>query len=155
MGLEIGVILAGVSAVVGAVGTIASVNASRQSAEAQTKARDVTAAQNKIEGQNSRRQRIREERIRRAQILAASENSGTSASSGELGAIGALRTNLNDLISTASGQSKANDAVNRWTQRAVDFDNQATMIGTITTGIRQGLGDFTTAFDRAAQRPGS
>lgn len=52
-----------------------------------------------------RRQQYREERIRRAQIIAQASAAGVSGSSGEAGAIAGLDTNLG--ISTAFTSSKA------------------------------------------------
>lgn len=145
MGLEL--IIGGISALVGVVGAVAQANAASAAAGAQKEASAIQGAQNQVQGTQSRRQRIREGRIRRAQIIAASENQGTSASSGQLGAVGALETNLSGLIGTSLGESKANDGINRNTQRAADFTSQSNTIGAWTNVIQSGLGGFSSIFD--------
>src|SRR5690606_30643696 len=115
MGIEL--ILGGVSALVGVVGAVTSAGAARDAAAAQRESRDIGAAQQRVENLESRRQRVREERVRRAQILASSENVGTSRSSGEVGAIGALSTNLSGLFGQSLGRSAAAEGMNTQDQR--------------------------------------
>lgn len=145
MGLEL--IIGGISALVGVVGAVAQANAASNAASAQREASAIQGAQNQVQGAQSRRQRVREARIRRAQILAASENQGTSSSSGEVGAIGALNTNLSGLIGTSLGESNAAAGINRNTQRAADFTSQGNTIGAWTNAIQSGLGGFSSIFD--------
>lgn len=148
MGLEIGVIIAGISAAVGVVGQVAASGAAAASAAAQKEANAIGAAQTKVDSLESRRQRIREERIRKAQILAASENTGTSGSSGQIGAIGALSTNIGGLIAQSSGQSKTNAGINKNNQKAADYDTQAQIISGFTGAIQNGLNSFGSIFDQ-------
>lgn len=148
MGLEIGLIIAGISAVVGIAGAVASSNAAQQSASAQTEAREIQSAQTKVQSLENRRQKVREERIRRARIIAASENTGTGQSSGVGGSIGALSTNLSGMVASSSGESKANAGINKQNQIASDFDGQARTISTMTGAIQGGLSSFKTIFDR-------
>lgn len=147
MGFEIGAVIAGLSAVVGVVGQVAASNAAGAAARAQKEANNISAAQNKVDSLESRRQRVREERIRRARILAASENAGTSNSSGELGSIGALTTNLGTMVSSSAGQSKANDGINKFNQKSADLNNQAQTISGFTGAIQNGLSSFRSIFD--------
>lgn len=146
MGIE--VIIAGLSALVGVVGGIAQANATAAAAGEQREAKNIQTAQQKTAGIESRRQRIREERIRRAQIIAASENQGTTGSSGQVGAVGALSTNLQGLIGSSLGESKANQAVSNRIQNAADFTSQANTIGAWTDTIQQGLGGFQSIFQK-------
>lgn len=148
MGIEL--IIGGLSAVVGAIGTVMQANAASNAAAAQREAGAIQSAQQKTAGAESRRQRIREQRIRRAQILASSENIGASGSSGELGAIGALSTNLSGLIGNSLGESKANTGVNRQNQNVANFTSQANTIGAWTNTIQQGIGGFQSIFDQPA-----
>lgn len=149
MGIEL--IVAGLSAVVGVIGGIMQADAANSAANAQKEANAIQGAQQQVAGQESRRQKVREERIRRAQIIAASENTGTTGSSGQIGAVGALSTNLNGLIGSSLGESKANAAVNRNTQRAADFTAQGNQIGAWTNVLQQGLSGFQSVFDTAKQ----
>lgn len=146
MGIEL--VLGGLSAIVGVIGGIMQANATSAAAGAQKEANNIQSAQQKTVAVESRRQRIREQRIRRAQIIAASENTGTSASSGQVGAVGALSTNLAGLIGNSLGESKANAGINKNTQAAADFTSSANAIGAWTNTIQQGIGGFSSIFDK-------
>lgn len=145
MGLEL--IIGGLTALTGIIGGIASANAASASAAAQKEGRAIESAQNQVQSQQSRRQRVREERIRRAQILAGSENQGTSTSSGELGAIGALQTNLAGMIGTSLGESRAAQGINNNMQRAADFASKSNTINAWTNTFQTGLAGFQSIFD--------
>lgn len=91
MGLEV----ATLTAIASASTTAYSISQNRQAQKAQKRAGEVQAAQNKAQEMEERRRQIREERIKRARVEQASTNTGTAGSSGELGAVGGLATNLN------------------------------------------------------------
>lgn len=146
MGIDI--ILGGISALVGLVGGVMQANAMGQAAAAQKESRAIGAAQQRVENLESRRQRVREERVRRAQILASSENVGTARSSGEVGAIGALSTNLSGLFGQSLGRSAAAEGMNIQDQRAADAQQSANTIGAWTNTIQQGIGGFASVFDK-------
>lgn len=150
MGVEL--IIPVLSAVIGAVGTVATISASNKAAKAQKEARNIQSAQQKNESAASRRQAIREDRIRRARILAASENTGTGASSGAMGAIGALDTNLSGLLGASLGESKANSAISGQLQIGADFEQQANNIGALTGMFQSGLSGFQSGFDTSSKR---
>ncbi len=147
MGIEVGLILAGISAVVGIVGAVAASQKEQVSVGAQTEAREIQSAQGKVQALESRRQKVREERIRRARIIAASENTGTGQSSGVGGSIGALSTNLSGLVSSASGESKANAGINKQNQIAATAESESRTISGFTNAIQGGLSSFRTIFD--------
>src|SRR5690606_5815370 len=143
MGIELIVGIA--SAVIGGISAIAQGNAAAASAREQREARRIQSAQNQVRSREDRRQRIREERIRRAQILQSSQNQGTSRSSGEVGAIGALSTNLAGLIGTSLGESAANRGINAATQRAADAEargNAAAAWGDLGQSFLKGINSF-------------
>lgn len=146
MGIE--TVIAGLSAIVGIIGGIASANAASAAAASEKEAKNVQAAQQQTASSESRRARIREERIRRAMILAQSENQGTAGSSGQVGAVGALSTNLAGLIGSSLGESKANAAVNKNLQQAADFTSQSNTISAWTNTIQTGLSGFKSVFDK-------
>jgi flavin-dependent dehydrogenase len=147
MGVEVALIIAGISAIVGIAGAVASADAAAKSAAAQKEVKDITLAQGKVQTLESRRQKLREERIRRARIIAASENTGTGSSSGASGSVAALSTNLQGMVASASGQSKANEGINKQNQIAIDADQNARTIGAFTGAIQGGLSSFKTIFD--------
>lgn len=76
----------------------------RRATRAETEARKVSAAQQENERQAAIRKQIREERIRRAQVLSAAEAVGVSGSSVEASTIGSGQT------ITAAGQAFATGA---------------------------------------------
>lgn len=57
------------------------------------------------------RAQIREERVRRAQILQSSENTGVTGSSGALGSTGALQTTVGSNLAAASRQANSARAI--------------------------------------------
>jgi len=159
MGLEL--ILAGVTAVVGIFGAIGATSAAsqsaalqRQAADQQKEANSISAANDQNNALTSRRQKVREARIRRAQIIAASENQGTSKSSGQVGAVGALSTNLSGMLGSSLGTAAAATGINAANQRSADFIGQANeatqrgnTIGAWTGAIQKGIGGFSSIFD--------
>jgi hypothetical protein len=149
MGIEL--IIGGISALVGIVGAVGQANAASQAAAAQRESRDIGAAQQRINAQQSRRDRLREARQRAAMIEQSSQNVGTSRSSGEVGAIGALSTNLAGLFGQSLGESKAAQGMNAADQRASDAQLSGATIGAWTGAIQGALGGFQTVFDRKNQ----
>lgn len=160
MGLEL--IISGISALVGVFGAIGQMDAAnrsnaaqQQAAAAQKEANAVQAAGQENVAAESRRQRVREARIRRAQVIAASENAGTNQSSGQIGAVGALSTNLAGLLGNSLGEGATNRGINAANQRSADFmgiarqaEQDGATIGAWTNTIQSGLGGFQSIFDK-------
>lgn len=121
-------ILIGVGLGLGAIGTYASI---QQSKEARRQAQEAAKRQEQIRGEqaagNAReaaianRQRVREERVRRAQIIAASENSGTTASSVEMGALGGMSTQAGSAAGTSQGMFMMGQRISVLQQQAADL----------------------------------
>lgn len=160
MGLEL--ILGGISALVGIFGAVGQMDAANRSAAAQRdaaaqqrEANNIQAAGQQNASTENRRQRVREARIRRAQILAASENAGTNSSSGSVGAVGALSTNLSGLLGNSLGETAANKGINAANQRSADFmgvarqaEQDGATIGAWTGAIQSGISGFSSIFDK-------
>lgn len=146
MGLE--VILGAISGIVSVFSGMAQANATKQAANAQKEANKVQAAQQEVQSTDSRRQRVREARIRRAQIIAASENQGTTGSSGATGAVGALSSNLSGIFSASLGDSKANAGINANLQRAADYTAKANAIGAWNNVFQSGISGFQSIFSK-------
>ena len=111
-----------------AIGLISAVSASSDRAKAasiQTTANNVAIAQQTNNSNYDMRSRIREERVRQAQIEQGSQNGGTAGSSSESGALSSLDSNFNALTSQEEGQTKANVGINRLNQDAVNADESA------------------------------
>jgi len=80
------------------------------SAEAASKARKATKERGEVQSAEQRnrdaaalRQQAREERIKRARILQASEEAGTGGASREIGAVSALRTQVSANVGRIAG----------------------------------------------------
>ncbi len=101
MGISGAAIAGYVSAGAAVVGTVMSYNAqqdakqnARESAEAQRAAQAEQRARAAAQAAQERRQQIREERVRRARIIQGSENAGVTDSSGAMGALAGIATNI-------------------------------------------------------------
>lgn len=146
MGLET---IAMIGLAVSAAGTVASVSkqreaqqSQRQAAEEQRKVRAEQKAQLASEAANERRQQIREERVRRAQVIQASENTGVAGSSGEMGAVGNLATQLGTNIGFNVGSIARANRISEASQNAADLlgSAQNSLTKANTWGSVSGLG---------------
>lgn len=89
------------------------------------KARQEQRAANAQQQAAERRAQIREERVRRAKLLQAGENTGVGASSGMMGAIGGLATTLASNLGINAGRAMTGDAISNYQQQASWFNMQA------------------------------
>lgn len=145
--ISIGIIVSVASLAVGVVGGVAAQNSANQAAAAQQEANKVQAAQTQITSQEDVRQKVREERIRRAQIISASTSQGSDASSGEAGAIGSLETNFGNMVSQSQSQSNSNTFINRYNQEATDASESGNTIKAMTTLTQNSLDTFGSIFE--------
>lgn len=104
--------------------------ASEEAADRDKKARAEQKASQSQQAAQERRQQIREERVRRARILQAGENTGTSESSGEFGAIGSLGTQLGSNIGFNLGQLNSAQRQSDLLQQGADFRNETSHYNT-------------------------
>lgn len=126
--------------------------ASAQAAGEQRKAGSEQAALNTQRAALERRQQIREERVRRAKMLQASENSGTAGSSGELGATAGLANQLGVNIAFNQGQLAGQGRANAFGQAGADYMTEANIalsdassasnLFNLSTNIFQSSGGF-------------
>lgn len=145
MGIE--TLILGISAVAStAFGVVGAVQANR-AAQEQEDANKVSKARDENRRREQLRQRVREERIRRAQILNSAENTGTSSSSGAIGAVGALSSSLGGVFSFSRAEKRAADSISRKTQNAANFNNSAQLAGSLSD-LSASIGKgFSTIFD--------
>lgn len=115
------VVIGGVSYVSAEKSRKQAAAANQQQAEENKKVRSEQAALNAQQAASERRQQIREERVRRARLLAAAENTGTEGSSGALGGVGGFATQLGANIGTNLGQLAGTGRINQYSQQAADF----------------------------------
>lgn len=146
MGLEL--VFGALSLAVGLVSTASSQAAARRAAAAQAEANNIQLAQSENKSREDKRQLLREERIRRARIMQSSYNTGGAASSGEIGAMGAISTNVDSQVAASRGESKANAGVNLFNQKATDYNNQAQQALAWGEVFQGGLTTFGNIFDK-------
>lgn len=118
--------------------TVYSMNEQRKAGKAQQEGQDIATAQQKSVDLANKRQQLREERIRRAQIEQASANQGVGGSSGEAGAISALGAQVGANVASinqgqmaADGISGAMSKAAGATQRAQVAQGVASLSGTV------------------------
>lgn len=131
-----------VAVVTTVVGAAAAQQQQRKAAGAEKKAAKIQRGQQAQEEAQQTRQQIRQERIRRAQILASAENTGVGGSSSASGSVGALQANTGSNIAFTRGQTKAADARSRQLQKSADFSRRANSISSITGAVSSGLSAF-------------
>lgn len=155
MGLEVALI----SAVIGGVGTVASLKAqadSRSSAAAsadmQRRSQSEQKASTAAQQANDKRAQIREERVRRARILQSSENTGTDGSSGEAGAVGSIATQFFGNLGTGLGNAQTASNISNFQQSAANF-NYSTQKSQQEAGMFQQLGGLGSNIFQATYSP--
>lgn len=112
--------------------------ASRESAKEQKEANKVKTASQKAADLAAVRQKAREARIRRAQILANAENAGVAGSSGETGAVAGVTQNFGIQTAFQAGQSSASSAISGHLNEAAKYEadaNKWQMIGSIANSV--------------------
>jgi hypothetical protein len=132
-------------AVIGIIGLIAGADQAHNQQIASRRARragerevnERNRIQDASEGQRlqeSKRQQLREQRVRKAKILQAAENRGVGGSSGEANSISNLSTNVNSNLAFQEGQGGLAEAVGN-----VDFGSTAFQAEAGAAGARSGL----------------
>lgn len=124
--------------------------AQKSAARAQKEASDVSQAQQKNQEMEARRQQIRQQRIRQAQVQQAAANTGVSDSSGELGSLSALSTNVGANLANISSQAVAAQGIGAANQRATDFmgkSQQWGMYGQIASSVGSLAGGASSMFN--------
>lgn len=97
----------------------------RQAASEADKARAEESAQNTRTAAQERRQQIREERIKRAQIMNQAALTGTANSSGEVGALGGMSQELGSNMGMNQGSILRGQRIGGFLQNQADFMSEA------------------------------
>lgn len=115
-----------IAAVAVAAGTayVAADNAA-DARDAQKKAQKVSQAEQAAQRQQQIRQQVRQDRVKRAQILQASENTGVALSSGSLGAQSVLGTQTQGNIGTINRAANSSNVIGDYMQDAADSNAKA------------------------------
>lgn len=113
------------------VGTGASIDASKQSARRQKRATEINSNIQQGTEREKTQQTLREKNIRKARILASAENTGTTGSSGLIGAIGGLETRTESNAAFNRSQTLANIEIGNLNQQAADASTRANTAGAV------------------------
>src|SRR5574341_325386 len=119
--------------------------AQQEARKEQKKAKAEQGAINAAKAAQEQRQQIREERIRRARILQASENTGVSESSGQVGAVSGLSTQLQTNLGFNEGMISSANRITEFQQNAADALGEADrwkQIGSLSQSIFSAAGTY-------------
>ena len=114
MGIEVAIAAVGLA--VGVGGAVQQRKQAKAGLALQEEQIATQAAGEQVQLRDSRRQQLREERVRKAQILQAAENTGVGGSSGEATAISNLASRVAGNFATQTGQG---EVANRITELGV------------------------------------
>ena len=92
---------------------------------AQARAQEIATAEGKVKDIRQRRQRIRQERVRKAQILAAAESRGIAGGSMESGALGATSSLTAGANAASRGSQLTADSISKFNQIAATESGEA------------------------------
>lgn len=129
MAIATSTVIAAAALATTAVATYQQAKARGDAADAREEAQEISGAQQQVSQRRATRQQVREERIRRARIMQASENTGVAASSSQFGATAALGTLAASNRAAGQGATRASQGISRANQSALDFQNQASIWG--------------------------
>jgi hypothetical protein len=138
MGLEAAT-LAAISAGTTAVSTVYSISNNQKAKSEQKKIAATQNASNRQAQVEEQRQKVREERIRRARILQAGEAGGTSGSSGELGALGSMSTQLQSNIGSSLGRIQNAQTATGAQQKIASAQNNTQMANFLSGAVNMGV----------------
>lgn len=113
------------SAVISVSSGIGQAMQQRQAAQDMKKARRAETAMQVEQNRRAAVSTLREARIRRAAIMASSENAGTRGASGESGAVGSIGSMAGSALGFQRMQSQNATNISRFAQRAADSQSKA------------------------------
>ena len=129
--------------------TAYSIAEQRKAGKAQQEGQDIATAQQKSVDLANKRQQLREERIRRAQIEQASANQGVGGSSGEAGAISALGAQVGANIASINQGQVAAEGISGAMSKAAGAGQRAQVaqgVASLSGTIFQASGGFGSIF---------
>ncbi len=134
------------AAVAFVAGTAISVDANKASQRAQKRAADTTSAAQHNQDAAALRQQAREARRERARIQQVSDNLGTSGSSKEIGATGAISNQIATSFANVSAQQITANAVSKENQKMASAQTLG-MYGQIVSQVGMAAFSQTGGFD--------
>ena len=129
--------------------TVYSIEEQRKAGKAQQEGQDIATAQQKSVDLANKRQQLREERIRRAQIEQASANQGVGGSSGEAGAISALGAQVGANVASINQGQVAAEGISGAMSKAAGAGQRAQVaqgVASLSGTIFQASGGFGSIF---------
>ena len=130
-------VLAIASLVVAAGSAYVSYKQNQKSARFQRKAAATSAAEQRAQQQSMVRQQVRQERVRRAQIIQSSQSSGVTGSSGSLGAQSSLGSMIEGNLANLGRGGNSATAISGFNQQAANASGRAntwSQIGSVAMG---------------------
>jgi hypothetical protein len=97
----------------------------QKAADRQKKANNVSQAEQRAQLATQRKQQVRQERIRRAQIISSASNTGTALSSGSLGATSAVGSLVEGNLGNLSRNENSANAESTFMQQAAGYSSRA------------------------------
>lgn len=123
----------GIAAVVSVTSTLLGVREQRRAGKAQRKASKKAERQSDIRAVRERRETIRQARVRRADILSESANTGAAGSSSEVGAIGALQSQLGENLGASFQLQTLSKQQTGFNRQASKFQTNASIFNTVAS----------------------
>lgn len=117
--------------------TLVSVGAQVQADKRQKKASDIEQRRADAQAASERRRIVREERIRRAQVINLSAQTGTQGSSSEAGALGSLSSQTSAAIGQSLGAQQLSRQASSALQSAQNFSTASSIFGSAANFSRQ------------------
>jgi len=97
----------------------------KRAQRAQARSQEIATAEGKVKDIRERKQRIRQERVRKAQILASAQTQGISGGSAESGAIAATTSLTAGANAAARGSQLTAEGISRFNQIATTETGEA------------------------------
>ena len=135
-------IAAALSLVVTAVSTVVQMRQAKKAQAAEREGRAINVADQKNKDKLARRQVAKAERVKRANIEQAAENTGATGSSGFIGAKSALSSNTASAFGGQRGGGKAASAISAANQRASDARSKASNAKAFGELLNTGIDTF-------------
>ena len=130
------------SAIVSVLSTAYSVDQQKSSERKRRRANQVQRNQQTVEDRRSRSQAQREDRIRRARILNRAEAAGMGESSGVMGGLGSMTSQLGSAFAAQSGQALSADTITSLNNSAATNIFNAQMAEGFNNIFQAGVGAY-------------
>jgi len=111
--------------------SVLGIGQARRAEKASKNANRIAQVQANLRTMQERRNQIREARIKRGQILAASGASGVSQSSSEMGAVSSIQSQLASNVGFLQGTRQRSNMISMYNQRSASSQSRQAMLGSV------------------------